>query len=88
MGKRDEPYYRFKLLKSVGRWNLFYDQESQSVPYVVIEKKKNWPQKTVDLMNVKAVLFSSEKLVDEYLKIQNKEKEYESSKSKSGTNEL
>jgi hypothetical protein len=66
MGKRREPYYRFELLKSVSRWNLFYDQESQSVPYIVIEKKKDWPEKTADLIQANAVLFSSEKLVEEY----------------------
>lgn len=78
MGKRREPDYRFKLLKSVGQWNLFYDQESQSVPYIVIEKKQDWPEKTADLIHANAVLFSSEKLADEYFQIiRNKENGYE-----------
>lgn len=66
MGKRRETYCRFELLKSVGQWNLFYDQESLCVPYIVIEKKKEWPKKTADLLQTNAVLFSSEKLVEEY----------------------
>ncbi|KNZ42421.1 hypothetical protein [Acetobacterium bakii] len=76
MGRINEEYHRFLPLplkneelkievRDQDRWLFYWDSESDSVPYVVIEKNnQNQPQikTTRDLMEREASLFSNEKM--------------------------